>query len=84
MMLSFQHRLACKSFRLSFKIDPVYHISPGARTKRWLILGVSLTFLVERRDLLFLEAEKVDNISQWDALKNMRQIKIYDDMFQAN
>ena len=33
---------------------------PGA--KKWLILGVSLTHLVESRDLLFLEAEIVDNI----------------------
>ena len=46
-------------------------------------LGVSLTHLVESRDLLFLEAEIVDNIFQWDVLKNMRQIKGYDDMFQA-
>ena len=48
--------------------------------EKWLILGVSLTHLVE---LFFLEAEIVDNIFQWDVLKNMRQIKSYDDMFQA-
>ena len=82
-MLFFQHRLAYKSFHLSFKIDPVYHISPGVRTKNWLILGVSLTYLVESRYLFFLEAEIVDNIFQWDVLKNMRRIKCYDDMFQV-
>ena len=54
-------------------------ISPSARTKKWLILGVSLTHLVESRDLLFLEAEIVDSIFQLDVLKNMRQ-KSYDDM----
>ena len=57
--------------------------SPGARTKKWLILGVSLTHLVESRHLFFLEANIVDNNFQWDVLKNMRQIKSYDDMFQA-
>ena len=36
--------------------------SPGARTKEWLILGVSLTHLVEKIKLSFLEAEIVDNI----------------------
>ena len=29
--------------------------------KKWLILGVSLTHVVESRDLCFLEAEVVDN-----------------------
>ena len=57
--------------------------SPGARIKKWLILEVSLTHLVKSRDLLFLEAEIVDSIFQWDVLKNMRQIKSYDDRFQA-
>ena len=53
--------------------------------KKWLILGVSLTHLVESRDLLFLEEKIVENIFQWDALKNtcMWQIKSYGDMFQA-
>ena len=51
--------------------------------KKWLILGVSLTHLVESRDLFFLKAEIIDNIFQWDVLKNMQQIKSYDDMFQA-
>ena len=51
--------------------------------KKWLILGVSLTHLAESRDPFFLEAEIVDSIFQWDVLKNMRQIKSYDDMFQA-
>ena len=32
---------------------------------------------------VFLEAEIIDNIFQCDVLKNMRQIKCYDDMFQA-
>ena len=27
--------------------------SPGARTKKWLILRASLTYLVESRDLFF-------------------------------
>ena len=35
-----------------------------------LILGVSLTHLVESRDLFFLEAEIVDNIFQWNVLRN--------------
>ena len=51
--------------------------------ERWLILGVSLTCFVENRYLFLLEAEIVDSIFQWDVLKNMRQIKSYDDMFQA-
>ena len=46
-------------------------------------MGVSLTHLVESRDLFFLEAEIVDNIFQWDALKNARQIKGYNDLFQV-
>ena len=46
--------------------------------KKWLILGVSLTHLVDGRDLFFLEKEIVDNIFQWDAPKNMRKIKSYD------
>ena len=58
-------------------------ISSGARTKKWLILGVSLIHLVESRDLFVLEAEILDNIFRRDVLKNMRQIKNYDDMFQA-
>ena len=51
--------------------------------KMWLILGVSLTHFVESRYLFFLEAEIVDNIFQWDVLKNMLQVKSYDGMFQA-
>ena len=43
--------------------------------KKWLILGVSLTHLVESTDLFFLEAEIVGNDFQWDVLKIMRQIK---------
>ena len=31
----------------------------------------------------FLEVEVVDNIFQWDVLKNMLQIKSYDEKFQA-
>ena len=43
-----------------------------------------MTHLVESKDLVFfLEAEIVDNIFQWDVMKTMRQIKNYDDMFQA-
>ena len=42
-----------------------------------------MTHSVKSRDLFFLEAEIVDNIFQWDVLKNMRQIKSYDDMFPA-
>ena len=42
-----------------------------------------MTHLVESRDPFFLEAEMVDNIFQWDVLKNMPRIKSYDDMFQA-
>ena len=57
--------------------------SLGARTKKWLISRPSLTHLVESRDLFFLEAKLVDNIFEWDILKNMWQIKNYDDMFQA-
>ena len=36
--------------------------SPGARTKKWLILGGSLTHLGERRHLSFLKSETADNI----------------------
>ena len=48
--------------------------------KRWLIFGVSLISLVESSDLFFLEARIID---QWDKLKNMWQIRSYDDMFLA-
>ena len=51
--------------------------------KKWLILGVSLTHFEEGRDLFFLEAEIVDKVFQWDVLKNIQQIKSYDEMFQA-
>ena len=51
--------------------------------KRWLSLGVSLTHLVENSDLSFLKAEIVENIFQLDVLKNTRQIKSYDGLFQA-
>ena len=51
--------------------------------KKWLILGVNLTHLVESRYLFFLEPEIVHNIFQWGTLKIRRQIKTYDDMFQA-
>ena len=40
-----------------------------------LNLGVSLSHLVESRDLFFFVAEIADNIFQWDVLKNMQQIK---------
>ena len=52
------------------------------KTKKWLILGGSLTHLVGRRDLLFLEAEKADNIFQWDVIKYMWQMKSCHGMFQ--
>ena len=58
-----------------FRIRKLLTISLGARTKKSLILGVSLTHLVESRDLFFLEAEIIDNIFLWDVLNNTRQIK---------
>ena len=43
-----------------------------------------MTHLVQSRDVFFfLEAEVVDNIFQWDVLKNMSHIASYDLMFQA-
>ena len=39
--------------------------------------------LVESRELFFLEAEIADNTFLLDVLRNMRQIKSYDDMFQV-
>ena len=56
--------------------------SPGASTKKWLILEFGLTHLLESIDLFLLDAELVDNIFQWDVLKNMRQLRSYDDIFQ--
>ena len=47
------------------------------------LIWVSLIHLAESRSLFFLEAEIVNNIFQWDAIKNMRQIKSYDDMFHV-
>ena len=44
--------------------------------KKWLILGIGLIHLVERRYLFLLEAEVAENIFQLDVLKNMRQIKL--------
>ena len=44
--------------------------------KKCLILGVSLTHLVESRDLFFLEAEIVDDIFKWGVLKTARQIRV--------
>ena len=53
--------------------------------KEWLILGVSLTHLVESKDLFlfFLKHKYVDNIFQWAVLKIMKQINSYDGMFHA-
>lgn len=51
------------------------------RPKKWLILGVGLTHLVESREVIFLEVDIADNIFQWDVPKNMRPKKNYDDMF---
>ena len=51
--------------------------------KKLIILGVSLTYLVESRDLFFLKAEAVDKIFQWDVLNFMRQTQSYDGVFQA-
>ena len=44
---------------------------------------MSLSHLVESGELFILEAEIIGNISQSDVLKNMRQMKSYNDMFQA-
>ena len=38
---------------------------------------------MESKDLFFLEAEITDNIFQWAIVKNMQQIKSFDDIFQA-
>ena len=81
MMFFFCIVLCLNRFASALKLIPP--ISPGAGPKQWLILRVSLTHSAESRDLLFLAGEIVDNIFQWDVLKNMRQIKGYDDMFQA-
>ena len=69
--------------RVEIQTKSASRYSPGVRTKKWLILGVSLTDLVKSRDLFLLEAEIFDNIFQRDVLKNMRQIKSYDDLFQT-
>ena len=58
-------------------------ISPGARTKKCLILRVNLTHLVESRDIFFLEAEIVDSTFQWNVLKNIWQKKSSNHMFYA-
>ena len=73
------------SFAKGPPLSPVLsHVisSPGARTKRVAILGVGLTHLVESKDLLFLEAEAVENISQWDVLKNSCKMKALSRFFQ--
>ena len=76
--------LRVNRFALALRLIPSITLVQVPGPKKWLILRVNLTHLVESRDLFFLEAEIVDNIFQWDVLKNMRQIKCYDDMFQAN
>ena len=68
--------LVCEQYLLSWELVVLV---PGP--KRWLILEVSLTHIVESRHLLFLEAEIIDNIFQWDVLTNMRLIKGYDETF---
>ena len=50
--------------------------------KKWLILEVSLTHLVESKDQSFLEAEVVDNVFQVDVLKIIRQIKVMQTCFR--
>ena len=86
----FLHNTFCRYLLKSqIKIYGIYGLTetqflvqvPGQ--KKWLILGVSLSQVVESRDQFFLEAEVVDNISQLDVLKNMRQVTSYADMFQA-
>ena len=42
--------------------------------KMWPTLGVSPTDLVERRHLFFFEAEVLDNIFQFDVLKNIKYV----------
>ena len=39
--------------------------------------------MAENLPMFFLEAEIVDNIFQWDVLKNIRQLKCYDDMLNC-
>ena len=69
--------------KVSLNVNLSGKLSRCQDQKKWLILGVSLTHLVESRDLFLLEADIVDNIFQWDVLKNMWQIKCYNDMFHA-
>ena len=83
MLFFFLHRLCVNRFAPDLKLNPSITLVQVPEPNKWFILGVSLTHLVEIRDLFFLEAEIVDNIFQWDVLKNMRQLKSYDDMFQA-
>ena len=56
----------CEQLQLVLRIVQV----PGPR--KWLILGVRLTHLVESSDLFFLGAEVVYSIFQLDLLKNTR------------
>ena len=83
--VNLNHKFVCrccmKSMGMSFLLRCNIVQVPGP--KKWLILGVSFTHLVKSRDLFFLEAELADNILQWNVLKNMRQMKSYDEMFQA-
>ena len=50
--------------------------------KKWLILGVNLTHLVESRDLFFLEADSWQHFSMGCTEKYAAD-KSYDDLFQA-
>ena len=40
-------------------------------------------FSRKQRPIFFLKQKYLRNSFQWDVLKNMRQIKSYDDIFQA-
>ena len=57
--------------------------SPGARTKKVAYFRSQFDPFSRKQRAVFLESEIVDNIFQWDVLKNIRQIKSYDDMFPA-
>ena len=58
-------------------------VSPGAKTKKLASFRSQFDRFSRKQRPVLLEAEIVDNNFHWDVLKNMLQIKNYDDMFQA-
>ena len=82
-MLFFCIVLCVNRFASALTLIPCLSHLSRWQDKKVAYFGSQFDPFSRSKDLFFLETEIVDNIFQWDVLENMRQIKSYDDMFQA-